>query len=180
MEHIWSFLLQTITVSIAAAVLLIAKRLFLDKLSPRWQYGVWAILAARLLLPAGLLVAHFLGEWGLETFVGSGMGAYQYLLAPMVVSAVLTALVLFYSMVLTVMRCMKALIAANVCGIVAAYAVSEPFIQRWELQGTTYAAIAALAVQLVFLAVSALVLARRYFSTQGLPKPEDPFDGLPS
>ena len=55
MEHIWSFLLQTITVSIAAAVLLIAKRLFLDKLSPRWQYGVWAILAVRLLLPAGLL-----------------------------------------------------------------------------------------------------------------------------
>ena len=55
MEHIWSFLLQTITVSSAAAVLLIAKRLFLDKLSPRWQYGVWAILAVRLLLPAGLL-----------------------------------------------------------------------------------------------------------------------------
>ena len=55
MENIWSFLLQTITVSITAAVLLIAKRLFLDKLSPRWQYGVWAILAARLLLPAGLL-----------------------------------------------------------------------------------------------------------------------------
>lgn len=55
MENIWSFLLQTITVSITAAVLLIAKRLFLDKLSPRWQYGVWAILAVRLLLPAGLL-----------------------------------------------------------------------------------------------------------------------------
>ena len=54
MENIWSFLLQTLTVSIAAAVLLIAKRLFLDKLSPRWQYGVWAILAVRLLLPAGL------------------------------------------------------------------------------------------------------------------------------
>ncbi|WP_130870712.1 M56 family metallopeptidase [Intestinimonas massiliensis (ex Afouda et al. 2020)] len=54
MENIWSFLMQTLTVSITAAVLLIAKRLFLDKLSPRWQYGVWAILAARLLLPAGL------------------------------------------------------------------------------------------------------------------------------
>ena len=55
MENIWSFLLQTITVSITAAVLLIAKQLFLDKRSPRWQYGVWAILAVRLLLPAGLL-----------------------------------------------------------------------------------------------------------------------------
>ena len=40
---------------LTAAVLLIAKRLFLDKLSPRWQYGVWAILALRILLPAGLL-----------------------------------------------------------------------------------------------------------------------------
>ncbi|MBM6924435.1 M56 family metallopeptidase [Pseudoflavonifractor phocaeensis] len=55
MENIWSFLLQTLTASVAAAVLLIAKRLFLDKLSPRWQYGIWAILALRLLLPAGLL-----------------------------------------------------------------------------------------------------------------------------
>ena len=61
-----------------------------------------------------------------------------------------------------------------------AYISRMRFIQRWALQGTTYAAIAALAMQLVFLAVSALVLARRYFSTQGLPKPEDPFDGLPS
>ena len=54
MQNLWAFLMQTLTVSIAAAVLLIAKRLFLDKLSPRWQYGVWAILAVRLLLPAGL------------------------------------------------------------------------------------------------------------------------------
>ena len=54
MENIWAFLLQTLTASVVAGVLLIAKRLFLDKLSPRWQYGVWAILALRLLLPAGL------------------------------------------------------------------------------------------------------------------------------
>lgn len=54
MENIWAFLEQTLAASLTAAVLLIAKRLFLDKLSPRWQYGVWAILAIRLLLPAGL------------------------------------------------------------------------------------------------------------------------------
>ena len=55
MENIWAFLEQTLAASLTAAVLLIAKRLFLDKLSPRWQYGVWAILALRILLPAGLL-----------------------------------------------------------------------------------------------------------------------------
>ena len=37
MENIWAFLMQTLTASVAAAMLLIAKRLFLDKLSPRWQ-----------------------------------------------------------------------------------------------------------------------------------------------
>lgn len=51
MESIWSFLLQTLTVSLTAAVLLLLKYLLQDKLSPRWQYGVWGILALRILLP---------------------------------------------------------------------------------------------------------------------------------
>lgn len=55
MVNLWSVLAQTLALSVAALVLLAAKRLFLDKLSPRWQYGVWAILALRALLPAGLL-----------------------------------------------------------------------------------------------------------------------------
>lgn len=55
MVNLWSVLAQTLALSVTALVLLAAKRLFLDKLSPRWQYGVWAILALRALLPAGLL-----------------------------------------------------------------------------------------------------------------------------
>jgi len=46
--------LQTLTVSITAAVLLLCKRIFADKLSPKWQYGVWVLLAIRILLPAGV------------------------------------------------------------------------------------------------------------------------------
>ena len=52
MGNIWEFLYQTLTVSIVAAALLLIKRLLRDKLSPRWQYGVWAVLALRALLPA--------------------------------------------------------------------------------------------------------------------------------
>ena len=55
MDNIWAFLEQTLTATVAAVLLLVTKRLFLDKLSPRWQYGVWAILALRVLLPTGLL-----------------------------------------------------------------------------------------------------------------------------
>lgn len=51
MGNIWEFLLQTATVSAAAALILLLKAVFADKLSPRWQYGIWSLLALRLLLP---------------------------------------------------------------------------------------------------------------------------------
>lgn len=54
MGNIWEFLLQTLTVSLVAAVLLILKYLLADKLSPRWQYGIWGLLALRALIPAGV------------------------------------------------------------------------------------------------------------------------------
>lgn len=54
MGNIWEFLLQTLTVSLTAAVLLIVKYLLADKLSPRWQYGIWGLLALRALIPAGM------------------------------------------------------------------------------------------------------------------------------
>ncbi len=52
MHNLWEFLLQTLTVSLAAGLLLLVKWLFADKLSPRWQYGIWGLLALRILLPA--------------------------------------------------------------------------------------------------------------------------------
>lgn len=54
MGNIWEFLLQTLTVSLTAAVLLIVKYLLADKLSPRWQYGIWGLLALRALIPVGM------------------------------------------------------------------------------------------------------------------------------
>lgn len=52
MGNIWSFLVQTLTVSAVAVLILFVKYLFTDKLPPRWQYGVWAVLAVRCLIPA--------------------------------------------------------------------------------------------------------------------------------
>ena len=54
MTDFWSFLLQTLTASGVAVLLLCVKALFRDKLSPRWQFASWGILALVLLLPAGL------------------------------------------------------------------------------------------------------------------------------
>ena len=54
MSDIWSFLLQTLTASGAAAVLLAVKAMLRDKLSPRWQFAAWGMLALVLAVPAGL------------------------------------------------------------------------------------------------------------------------------
>lgn len=54
MYNIWGFLLQTIAVSIVAAIILLLKKIFEDKLSPKWQYGIWALLAIRILVPVNI------------------------------------------------------------------------------------------------------------------------------
>jgi len=65
MTDFWSFLLQTLTASGAAALLLLVKLMFRDKLSPRWQFAVWGVLALVLLTPAGLGGRYALFNWPL-------------------------------------------------------------------------------------------------------------------
>ncbi|MEG1381912.1 MAG: lipopolysaccharide biosynthesis protein [Ruthenibacterium sp.] len=147
--------------------------IFSDKYAQRDKKGfaraIGSVLAIILvLLPIGLLISHFLGAWGLATFVSEGLVEYSYLLAPMVFSAVLTALVLFFSMVLTIMRCMRGLIFANVCGIVVALLCSVKCIETWGMQGTTYAAILALLAQTVCLVCVMFQQAKQYFSTENM------------
>lgn len=51
MNNIWNFLIQTISVSVVALLLLFLKGIMADKLSPRWQYSVWCLLALRIIIP---------------------------------------------------------------------------------------------------------------------------------
>lgn len=52
MQNLWEFFFQTTVISLVAGLLLILKTVFADKLSPRWQYGIWTLLALRILIPA--------------------------------------------------------------------------------------------------------------------------------
>ena len=58
MRDIWMFLQQTAAASIVAFFILFLQSLFRDKLSPKWQYTIWLVLLARLVVPAG---------WGVGT-----------------------------------------------------------------------------------------------------------------
>ncbi len=78
MTDLWSFLLQTLTASSAAFLLLVVKAMFRDKLSPRWQFAAWGVLALVLLFPAGLGGRYALVNWPflLEVFKSWSTGDY--------------------------------------------------------------------------------------------------------
>ncbi len=78
MTDIWSFLLQTLTASGAAALLLAVKAMFRDKLTPRWHFAAWGILALTLLFPAGLGGRYTLVNWPLfvETWKSGATGDF--------------------------------------------------------------------------------------------------------
>ncbi|MDE7243953.1 MAG: M56 family metallopeptidase [Oscillospiraceae bacterium] len=63
MTDIWAFLLQTLTASGTAVLLLALKAMFQDKLPPRWQFAAWGVLALVLLFPAGINGRYALVNW---------------------------------------------------------------------------------------------------------------------
>lgn len=70
MLSIWDFIFRTLDASCVAVILLIAKRLLSDKLSPKWQYGIWGVLALRILLPFSFNSSVFPFPIFLETVKG--------------------------------------------------------------------------------------------------------------
>lgn len=65
MTDLWGFLLQTLTASGVAVLLLVVKAIFRDKLPPKWQFAVWGVLGLVLLVPAGLGGRYVLLNWPL-------------------------------------------------------------------------------------------------------------------
>ena len=79
MNNIWSFLIQTLSASVIALLLLFIKGIMADKLSPRWQYSVWCLLALRIIIPVASNQNVFLPipVWieMLKTFVESNLSS---------------------------------------------------------------------------------------------------------
>ena len=87
MRDIWSFLLQTLTASGVAALLMVLKAMFRDKLSPRWQFAAWGVLAVVLLIPACWRGRHTLFNWPfyvelLRSALTGEYGALAHVTAP--------------------------------------------------------------------------------------------------
>lgn len=147
----------------------------------RWQAGRRRDYARLFLLvlagiaaigAAGFAGVALLGRWGLALLYASGENGRQILenaplLFPMVACTILTALVLFCNMLLTIQRQFKALVAANLAGIAASVALSAALVGRLSMWGASFALAGSLAVQAVFLLCFGVAGAAVHFNEKG-------------
>lgn len=109
------------------------------------------------ILAAGILIALFLGEWGLGILYGEDTKQYSFLLVPMVIVSVLTALTILLGNLAIVMRDRKGANISAALGLAAAFGASFLLIPSIGMQGANWATICALVVQDIVLLVSALM-----------------------
>lgn len=118
---------------------------------------------------AGVAGGFLLGDWGLRFLYGgnpatlAGVMQNKALLVPVIVSAVVTAFVLFFNMLLTIIRDFKGLVAANAAGLICCALLCSPLIEGGYLQGTNLVILLSLAVQLAGLLLSGGLKARKRF-----------------
>lgn len=63
MTDIWSFLIQSLTATTVAVFILAIKKLFQYKISPLWQFSVWAVLLISLVVPYGVFGGTVIIDW---------------------------------------------------------------------------------------------------------------------
>lgn len=78
MKDIWGFLNQSLQLSSMAVIILALKFIFRDKLSARWQYGVWSVLAVCIFIPAGAFGGYVIPLLHIYLQVFKGYAAYNF------------------------------------------------------------------------------------------------------
>lgn len=138
MDNIWSFLLQTLSASLAAGLLLLLKWLLRDHLSPRWQYGVWSVLALRILIPVDVTRLIFLPLplW-VETWKAAAErllpSAYSDIYAPISIKHVLPV---FHGAPHSVTDYLLVIYALGVAAYLLWYLISYCRLRRFLRRGT--------------------------------------------
>lgn len=101
-----------------------------------------------------IIVAKYLGRWGLILLFGESVDGYEYLLIPLVMCTIATAVIWFFSGILTVMRSFRHLIIGNALAAIVCAVLSPILINLFDAQGATYALLAGNIMGIVYLSIS--------------------------
>ena len=105
-------------------------------------------------LIGGILIAIFLGKFGLRILYGESITEYSYLLVPMVVVSVMTALTILLGNLAVVLRDHKGANLSGILGLLFVVSASQILVKKMGMQGATLSFIIGLFVQDVVLLLS--------------------------
>lgn len=137
-----------------------------DAAGYRRAFGLTAA-AMPALWALGAAAAALLGPFFLSILYPAPILDYAFLLQPAVVAAVTNIFVSVLCYLLSMMREMKGLIAANLAGIAAAFLLSAPMISSMGVAGAAWATVAARGVQALCSLAVVLWCCRKHFAAQG-------------
>ena len=103
----------------------------------------------------------FLGPWLLRLLFGDSIGPYIYLMQPIILLAVISGYVWFFSDLLVVLRAFTGNVVGNVVALVAVLPVTYFFVDEWGMNGVSLAGIAAYVVAGIIMAVYIIRAFRR-------------------
>lgn len=101
----------------------------------------------------GILVSIFIGKWGLSILYGKDIVQYSYLLIPMVILSIMTALTILLGNLGIVLRDKIGPNISGAIGLVATIISCVFFVPAVNMQGANYALIIGLAVQDIILII---------------------------
>jgi len=95
--------------------------------------------------------AALFGEWGLRLLFGESIVPYTYLLVPIVITTLLTAVARLFYMILTVIRDYRGLAISGFIAVVACVAIGPLLVGRYDMSGTNYSMMIPLIIQIIFM-----------------------------
>ncbi|WP_392887976.1 lipopolysaccharide biosynthesis protein [Eubacterium limosum] len=115
-----------------------------------------------LLSIAAIIGAEIFGDFGLRLLFGESILQHSYLLTPIIICTILTAIVWFLCTLLTVIREFKGLIISNVLAVLICVISSLALIPQLAMNGVNIVMIISLGVEILFLIIFGVLNLYRY------------------
>jgi O-antigen/teichoic acid export membrane protein len=122
------------------------------------------LLAIGILTVIAVLGALLMGKWVLCLLYGESIIPYAYLLIPIIITTVLTAIMWLSVSLLIVVRRFRGMISGSAMGLVTALAVSFFLVRAMQLDGVVLATVLALAIQILVNSVFLMKEVNRHFA----------------
>lgn len=114
-----------------------------------------------------IIFSNILGKFALSLLYGEDIVQYSYLLNWVIITTILTTIVAFINLLLTVIRRFKVLLTGNGIALVLVIIFSNYFIPKYGIDGVNTSLILSLLIENVYLIALGYIYLNKYFKDKG-------------